>query len=214
MSLQGASHYIFYLSAVSLIAMKITRRSFLAFLAALPFISWLPGASCKGKDSNLAVTPDCDDHPTPIQTEGPYFTPNSPERTSLREAGMKGVSLLLTGQVITTNCEPVSRALLDWWQADDGGSYDNDGYRLRGHQYTDDKGNFNLNTIVPGLYSGRTRHIHVKVQAPDKPIITTQLYFPHEAENNYDRLFNPVLLMKLSESTDVVKANYTFVVKA
>src|SRR5688572_530651 len=35
----------------------------------------------------LAATPECadDDDVTPAQTEGPYFTPNSPERSSLIE---------------------------------------------------------------------------------------------------------------------------------
>ena len=69
----------------------------------------------------------------------------------------------------------VARALLDVWHADDRGGYDTAGFRLRGHQFTDGSGRFELETIVPGLYPGRTRHIHVKVQAPNGPILTTQL---------------------------------------
>ena len=48
---------------------------------------------------------------------------------------------------------------------------------------------------MPGLYTGRTRHIHVKVQAPDGPVLTTQLYFPGEPANDRDGIFSPELLL-------------------
>ncbi len=134
----------------------------------------------------LEPTPACgddDDEPTIAQTEGPYYTPNTPERVSLLEAGMVGDRLLLQGLVLTTGCTPVTQALLDFWHCDAAGVYDNQGYTLRGHQFTDDQGRYQLETIVPGLYPGRTRHIHVKVQAPNGPVLTTQLYFPEEPEN-------------------------------
>jgi protocatechuate 3,4-dioxygenase beta subunit len=122
--------------------------------------------------------------------------------------------MILTGRVLNTNCEPVGKALLDWWHADDAGQYDNTGFKLRGHQYTDAQGNFRLETIVPGLYPGRARHLHVKVQAPNKPVLTTQLYFPADSHNEQDFLFNPVLLMKVAEEQNKMKAGYTFVLKA
>jgi protocatechuate 3,4-dioxygenase beta subunit len=159
----------------------------------------------------LPPTPACDDgdDPTPEQTEGPYFTPDSPERASLREAGMAGDRLTLAGTVLATDCRPVRRALLDFWQADAGGQYDNQGYRLRGHQFTDAEGRFRLATIVPGLYPGRTRHIHVKVQAPDRPVLTTQLYFPGEAANDSDGIFRQELLLDVAGG----RASFTFVLE-
>src|SRR5688500_7919789 len=56
----------------------------------------------------LAATPACadDDDVTPAQTEGPYFTPNSPERASLVESGMRGTRMVLTGRVLSTTCQP------------------------------------------------------------------------------------------------------------
>ncbi|HET6750720.1 MAG TPA: intradiol ring-cleavage dioxygenase [Actinomycetes bacterium] len=159
----------------------------------------------------LPPTPACDDgdDPTPEQTEGPYFTPDSPERASLLEAGMAGDRLTLAGTVLATDCRPVRRALLDFWQADAGGQYDNQGYRLRGHQFTDAEGRFRLETIVPGLYPGRTRHIHVKVQAPDRPVLTTQLYFPGEAANDSDGIFRQELLLDVAGG----RASFTFVLE-
>ncbi|MGH2560891.1 MAG: dioxygenase, partial [Thermomicrobiales bacterium] len=109
----------------------------------------------------LAPTPACADEDdlteTLRQTEGPFYSPDTPERTSLLEPDMPGTRLLVTGYVYSTDCTPISGALLDFWQADDGGVYDNEGFRLRGHQFTDDDGRFELETIVPGLYPGRTR---------------------------------------------------------
>jgi protocatechuate 3,4-dioxygenase beta subunit len=162
----------------------------------------------------LAPTPACDDgddDPTPAQTEGPYFTRNSPERASLLESGIGGTKLAVTGLVLATDCRPVAGALLDFWQADDRGQYDNAGFRLRGHQFADADGRYRLETIMPGLYPGRTRHIHVKVQAPNQPVLTTQLYFPGEAGNTRDGIFNQGLLMTIQDAAGGKDATFDFV---
>lgn len=196
--------------------MNFTRRRFFALFAAIPLLGLVPSLSFLKRKEKLEPTPACDDHdePTPSQTEGPFYTPRSPERSSLREKGMKGTALVLTGQVLNTKCQPIGGALLDWWHADADGNYDNDGFKLRGHQYTDSKGNFRLETIVPGLYPGRTRHFHVKVKGPDSPVLTTQLYFPDEPGNERDSIYKPALLMKISEGTQGASANFVFVLKA
>lgn len=146
---------------------------------------------------DLEPTPSCQDGdaPTISQTEGPYFKPNSPLRSDLVIPGAPGTRLAVSGYVFTRSCRPVAKALLDFWQADNDGAYDNSGYNWRGHQFTDANGQFNLSTIVPGLYPGRTRHIHVKVQAPNQRVLITQLYFPGEPRNNTDSIFDRRLLM-------------------
>jgi protocatechuate 3,4-dioxygenase beta subunit len=161
----------------------------------------------------LPPTPACgdDDDVTPPQTEGPFFTPSSPERASLLEPGMAGTTMILTGYVLSTDCAPIPNALLDFWHADDAGVYDNVGYKLRGHQFTDEQGLYTLETIVPGLYPGRTRHFHVKVQAPNQPILTTQLYFPGEPDNQTDSIFSQDLLMDVQEAADGKTATFNFV---
>ncbi len=146
------------------------------------------------------------------ETEGPYFTANSPKRTSLIESGITGTKLILTGYVLSKQCKPIAQAKLDFWQANDKGEYDNVGYKLRGNQFTDDKGQFYLETVVPGLYPGRTRHIHVKVQAPNQAVLTTQLYFPGEARNQSDSLYRSSLLMQMKDSTGGKQATFNFVV--
>ncbi len=162
----------------------------------------------------LALTPPCgddDDEPTLAQTEGPYFTPNSPERASLLEPGLDGPVITLTGYVLTGDCAPVAGALVDFWHADAQGVYDNVGYRCRGHQFTDDQGRYTLETVVPGLYPGRTRHFHVKVQRPNGPVLTTQLYFPDEPANAGDRIFRPELLMAVAQDAAGMQAQFNFV---
>jgi len=138
----------------------------------------------------------CDGTLTPAQTEGPFYTPNTPERTNLVEEGMSGTPVLVTGKVLNQACEPVAGAMVDFWQADDAGQYDNVGYRLRGHQFTDEAGNYRLETIMPALYSGgRTPHIHVKVFAPDgRDVLTSQIYFQGESEQVSDSLFRSDLI--------------------
>jgi protocatechuate 3,4-dioxygenase beta subunit len=154
-----------------------------------------------GQDT-LAPTPACDDgdEPTPRQTEGPFYTPRSPERAVLREAGMAGTPIVLAGIVLTRSCRPVRGALVDLWHADDSGRYDNEGYRLRGHQFTDADGRYRFETIVPGLYLGRTRHFHLKFQAAGERMLTTQFYFPGEPDNERDGLFRPELLLNIAGS--------------
>src|SRR5258706_3323970 len=161
-----------------------------------------PAPTAAPQAAALPPTPACadDDDATPAQTEGPYYTPNTPERAVLFEPGMAGTRLVVAGQVLATDCRPVARALLDFWQADDAGQYDNVGYTLRGHQFADDQGRYRLETIVPGLYPGRTRHIHVKVQAPNQAVLTSQLYFPNEPSNSSDGIFQPELLMDVQDA--------------
>lgn len=134
--------------------------------------------------------------PTAAQTEGPFFKTNSPRRISLLEGDSGAPRFLLTGTVLSAQCKPVPNARLEFWHADAQGAYDNQGFRYRGHQHADAEGRFRLETIVPALYPGRARHFHVKVQAPGRRVLTTQLYFAGDAGNQRDSLFRPELVMR------------------
>ena len=196
-----------------------TRREFLWTSLALPVVFGLtlgnrPKAMAQAP--TLPPTPSCadKDDATPSQMEGPYYKRQSPQRTSLLEPGITGTKIVVTGSVLARDCQPIARALVDFWQADAQGVYDNTGYRLRGHQFTDEAGRYALETVVPGLYPGRTRHLHVKVQAPNQPVLTTQLYFPGESYNATDGLFNPHLLMTVQDTNDGKAAMFNFVLES
>ncbi len=207
----------------------MTRRMFVAGALVAPLVLAAcsdddTGSSATGagpsetgpSETGLTPTPACDDgdesNETLEQTEGPYFTLDSPEKADFSGDVDQGSPLVLTGTVVDTACRPVARAVVDFWHADADGQYDNDGYRLRGHQFSADDGAYALTTIVPGLYPGRTRHIHVKVQAPDGPLLTTQLYFPDEAGNAGDAIYDSALLMAITRG-DPQRASFTFVIR-
>jgi protocatechuate 3,4-dioxygenase beta subunit len=98
------------------------------------------------------------------------------------------------------------------WHADERGQYDNDGFRHRGHLFTDAEGRYHFRTILPALYPGRTRHYHFKVQAPEQWVLTTQLYFSNEPANRRDALFRRDLVMRVTETPEGLTAGFDFVV--
>lgn len=162
----------------------------------------------------LAPTPACSDgaERTAAQTEGPYFSPGSPMRHDLAADVAAGDRITIAGFVLDTACRPQPGALVELWHADAAGAYDNAGYRLRGHQFTDAEGRWWFDTIVPARYPGRTRHFHVKVQRRGGPVLTTQLYFAHEPGNARDRLFDARLLLAESGAAGARLGRYDFVV--
>ena len=190
-----------------------TRRHFLSAFVAVPILAPTLGRSAE-PPNQLSLTPACvDEHDlTPDQTEGPYFSPNSPEKQDFAADSPGGERITLAGYVLTKDCQPVAKALVELWHADETGSYDNTGYKLRGHQFTDAEGRWWFDTIVPGLYPGRTRHFHVKVQRPGSDVLTTQLYFPGEPGNTRDRIFSEALLLGVSTTGDGKFGRYDFVV--
>ncbi len=185
---------------------KASARTIRALALFLPaaFLAAAPPQQAAGQPAALPASPACNGpaQSTPKQTEGPYYKPNSPRRHSLVSEGTPGERILLTGYVLTRSCRPVAGAVLDLWQADAHGAYDNAGYALRGHELTDTQGRFWFETVVPAPYPGRTPHIHVKIQAPGRPVLTTQLYLPNEPQNAKDGIFNPALLLRIERATD------------
>ena len=191
-----------------------TRRSMLATsaLAATGFLT-LDAALAQVP---LTLTPECHDGDaaTMRQTEGPFFKPSSPERAELIEPGMAGQPIELVGFVLTRDCKPVANALVDLWQADAKGDYDNSGFRLRGHVRADAEGRYRIRTIVPGAYEGRTRHFHIKVAPPTGRLLTTQLYFPGEPKNAKDGLFRKELLIRTAKNEGWLAGRFDFVLSA
>ena len=191
---------------------KSTRRRFLLNTGILA-AGWELSSAGAVLTQELAPTPACHDgdEPTIRQTRGPFFKPKSPERSDLREPGAGGRPFELSGFVLTRACRPLGGAVVDLWHADDKGEYDNTGFRYRGHVTTGPDGAFRFRTIVPAVYSGRTRHYHVKVQAPGSRLLTTQLYFPDEPANRRDGLFQRALLMRVANAGEGLDGRFDFV---
>lgn len=158
----------------------------------------------------MAPSPDCSGNPTPSQAAGPYYKAGSPERHNIAE-GVVGEKLVVIGYVYNKNCEPIPNVWLDFWQADSKGIYDNSGFTLRGHQYTDVSGMYRLETITPATYESRPPHIHVKVRNGNSPILTSQLYFPGVSQNQTDSIFNSALVMVVNESSTGKVGAFNFI---
>jgi protocatechuate 3,4-dioxygenase beta subunit len=175
-----------------------------------------------GPTTSLALEPtlQCEaGRLTRRQTEGPFYTPKTPRRRDIRDALHGGATLVVSGRVLDSECRPVSGAVLDFWQTDHAGRYDNHGYRYRGHQHTDAEGRFELVTVRPRQYEAmgvwRTPHIHVKAQGPSTRLLTTQLYLPDEEESNAaDGIFHESLVMKMKGGDgSAQRASFDFVLE-
>ena len=200
----------------------LTRRAALGGMAAA---AALPSLACArstplgyafpgpAADRGLGLAPPAACTPgTPALTEGPFYTPSTPRRADLREPGLEGEALEVSGLVLTPDCRPVAGAAIDVWHCDARGRYDNRGFRLRGHHFTDGAGAFRFRTIRPGPYLGRTPHIHVKLQGPATRLLTTQLYFPDRPHDNIgDSLFRKALAMRLERSGGGWRGRFDFV---
>jgi protocatechuate 3,4-dioxygenase beta subunit len=177
--------------------LDLRRRRLLQGVVALAAGASAPVAFAQG--GRRAPTPECKPGlSTVAQTEGPYYSPRTPLKANFR-ADAAGEPIVLEGFVLDTQCRPLAGAWLDFWHADSTGTYDNSGFRLRGHQVTDAEGRYRLETILPAVYPGRTRHIHVKLSAREGGrILTTQTYFPGDPGNTRDSLYRPELVARKS----------------
>jgi protocatechuate 3,4-dioxygenase beta subunit len=126
-------------------------------------------------------------------TEGPYFVSGTAAlaNNNLNTAGLTGTPIAISGHVYQglDNSKPVANVKIELWHTDDAGNYHpaNNGdigtyqaseIALRGFITTNAMGEYKFTSIYPGVYSGRTRHIHVKITAPGIPTVTTQLIIP------------------------------------
>ena len=197
--------------------MKLTRRQLMKALAILPIpasVLTLEGLAATAEAATLLEpTPELpdDDDPTPPATEGPFYKPKSPKRSNLIDQGMKGERVVVTGTIRNRQGQPVPNAQIEVWHADADGHYDNDGFKCRGHLFANAEGKYKFEAVYPGLYPGRTRHYHIRVQAPNTPILTTQLFFPEEPQNARDGIFKKELLMKTKKAKDHQTAIFDFV---
>lgn len=172
------------------------------------------GSPADAVGSGLPCTPGT---LTAQQIEGPFYNPETPKRRDIRDSGVNTAVLLVAGRVLDARCRPVAGAILDFWQTDHNGRYDNHGYRYRGHQFTDADGRFELLTVRPQAYSAmslfRTPHIHVKVQGPDTPLLTTQLYLPDAEDTNArDGGYDQALAIKyIGQEGSARRATFDFV---
>ena len=123
---------------------------------------------------------------------GPYYFEDAPFRSVLANENEPGQRLFISGTVKQNDCEDfISGSLIELWQANDEGCYgivedcdtgnpENDYFNLRGKFFSDINGDYTFESILPGYYGSRPRHLHIKITTPDEEVLVSQLYFEND----------------------------------
>ncbi len=161
---KGYTNRRYFIRSSALFAVAVTMPSFL---------------SCKDGDDNKLEGEGCK---TTEDILGPFYIPNAPFREDITPEGSAGVPLVISGKVLT-NCDvPLKDAIVEIWNANDGGDYDSsDEYLFRGRYKTLEDGIYRFKSIIPGRYLNgntyRPSHIHFKITAPGHLDLVSQIYF-------------------------------------
>ena len=139
---------------------------------------------------------DClDDNECSVTTQdilGPYYFEEAPFRNIIAHEEEPGERLIISGKVNQNDCEnSISGSLIEIWQANNDGCYgivedcdtgnpENDYFNLRGKFFSDENGDYTFESILPGYYGSRPRHIHIKITTPDEQVLVSQLYFEND----------------------------------
>ena len=150
---------------------------------------------------------------TPPQTEGPFYPVLKPlaqdaDLTMVGNSGKRaaGDLLLVQGKVLTPNDSPVTNALVEIWQTNAWGRYQDrrdrsavpwdQNFQGYGHVTTDANGAYAFRTIRPAGYGQgyfrRTPHIHFRISGHHFDRLTTQMYFAGEPETANDGPLNRI----------------------
>ena len=159
--------------------------------------------------------------PTEDNILGPYYRPGAPYRAKVPPPMEPGKVLLITGRVWGHDTKkPLAGALLDIWQANSQGRYDNDDpkappakdvFRYRTRLLTDESGWYEYETIHPAPYqigpkAWRPSHIHYLVRANGYKQLVTQLYFKGDPHNKTDDFIKESLIIEVREVKGVTGA--------
>jgi protocatechuate 3,4-dioxygenase alpha subunit len=139
--------------------------------------------------------------PTPSQTVGPFFHIGLPDERPELVPPDDPDAIHIVGTVFDGEGEPVSDAIVEFWQANRAGRYAHpedareelpleEGFDGFGRSGTDEQGRFEFVTVKPGVVpgpGGRPQAPHIDVSVFARGVlkrIATRIYFPDETEAN------------------------------
>lgn len=141
---------------------------------------------------------------------GPYHRDSAPFRAKITPPLEPGDPLIVQGRVWGLDSRrPLVNAVLDIWQANAAGRYDNDDrsnqpadnvFVNRARLITNETGYYEYETIKPGRYAigpdrWRPAHIHYLVTAHGYQQLITQMYFDGDPMNDNDDFIKPSLIV-------------------
>ncbi len=149
-------------------------------------------------------------YPTPPEIEGSFYPVLAQKdkdfdltRIQGKQGVAKGKIIIIQGQVLDTDGNPVADATVDLWQANAAGRYrhphDSNEAPLDPNFQgwaivpSGKEGKFRFKTVYPGAYPAsdkwtRPPHIHFKVSKKGYIELITQMYFPGHQLNDSDLL--------------------------
>jgi protocatechuate 3,4-dioxygenase alpha subunit len=128
---------------------------------------------------------------TPSQTVGPFLHigllwEDGPDVVPDGTAG----AILIAGRIVDGDGAPVPDALVETWQCDGGGRFDNPGFRGFGRCPTGSDGRYRIRTVKPAALStgdGATEAPHLDVSVFARGLldrVVTRIYFADEPDAN------------------------------
>jgi len=149
--------------------------------------------------------------PTEDNILGPYYRKGAPFRGKITPPLSAGKVLVVRGRVWGHDTrKPLAGAVVDIWQADANGRYDNEDPRNppaenvfvnRARMVADESGYYEYETVHPGRYQvgqgqWRPAHVHYMVVHPGYQTLVTQMYFAGDPMNRTDSFIKPSLIVK------------------
>jgi protocatechuate 3,4-dioxygenase, alpha subunit len=98
--------------------------------------------------------------PTAEMTLGPFFPREFAQGANDLAQGAPGEIIEITGRVTELDGKALDNVILEIWQADAAGRFDNPAFPGWGRAATDAQGNYRFRTIRPGAAPGRAPHVN------------------------------------------------------
>ncbi|HEX7970435.1 MAG TPA: protocatechuate 3,4-dioxygenase subunit beta [Stellaceae bacterium] len=149
------------------------------------------------------------------EVTGPSFADGwtGPDKADLTRQGKGepiGSRMIVAGRVLDEQGRAVAGTLVELWQANAAGRYQHEmdqhdapldpNFTGAGHVVTNDQGEYQFVTLVPGAYpwrntpnAWRAQHLHFSVFGPAFATrIITQMFFPGDPLLEYDPIFHSI----------------------
>ena len=151
--------------------------------------------------------------PTGEMTLGPFFPrefgQGASDLTMVEGTKAKGEVIEITGRITQGDGAPLDNAILELWQANAQGRFDDPTFLGWGRAATDASGVYRFRTIRPGAYAGRTPHVNLLIVFSGlMRQLQTVMFFEDGADPVLDAVQPPALRKRLIAKRD--GASYRF----